>query len=146
MNESTRIKNAALNFLSRREHARDELALKLKRHTSDESLIQQVIENLSQSDLQSDSRFAEMYVRSRYNRGYGVEKIRQELMQRKLPLEMIENALANYNENWLQLASFVRRKRFGATLPKTAIERAKQSRFLFYRGFSSEIIKACFDG
>src|SRR5437870_2033980 len=102
MDEFTRIKNAAINFLSRREHTRYELTYKLKRYTVDETVIHQVLENLSQNDLQSDIRFAAMYIRSRCSHGYGAERIRQELIQRKLNSEIIENAFASYGEDWLQ--------------------------------------------
>jgi regulatory protein len=44
----------------------------------------------------------------------------------------------------VQLAREVRRRKFGATAPRSLGERAKQARFLQYRGFDAEQLRAAF--
>ena len=44
----------------------------------------------------------------------------------------------------MQLAGEVRRRKFGAAAPRSLGERAKQARFLQYRGFDAEQIRAAF--
>ena len=46
--------------------------------------------------------------------------------------------------DWLQLARDVRRRKFGAAVPRSLGERAKQARFLQYRGFDAEQLRAAF--
>jgi regulatory protein len=64
-------------------------------------------------------------------------RLRQELMARGVADEYIEQALAESECNWQALAEQVRRKRFGGQMPKDFKEKAKQLRFLQYRGFSN---------
>jgi len=56
--------------------------------------------------------------------------------------EAIDAALAAAEVNWSESARATRRHRFGAAVPADLRERAKQARFLQYRGFSSEQIRA----
>jgi len=42
--------------------------------------------------------------------------------------------------DWLSLAEDVRIKKFGETIPGDYQKKAKQSRFLYSRGFGSELI------
>ena len=54
----------------------------------------------------------------------------------------IETALDAAAEDWVAVARETRRKRFGAAGPADFHERARQARFLQYRGFTSEQIRA----
>ena len=54
----------------------------------------------------------------------------------------IQQEIAGGEQDWNGIAAEVRRRKFGAELPKTAAERAKQARFLQYRGFNSDQIRA----
>jgi len=129
-----------MDFLSRREHSRFELARKLARKGFESTIIDAVLSQLQADNLLSDQRFAESFVHSRINRGYGPLRIRQELRQRGVSDDLSTEALEN-NEDWDELACHVREKRFGESLPKKPQERAKQSHFLYYRGFTSSQIK-----
>ena len=88
-------------------------------------------------NLQSDERFAESFVSARSGRGQGPVRIRMELEQRGVAGGLIENALDAAAVDWGELAADVRRKRFGAKFPSDFRERARQSRFLQYRGFEA---------
>jgi len=126
-----------MDFLSRREYSRFELAQKLTRKSFESIIIDAVLLQLQIENLLSDQRFVESFVHSRIHKGYGPLHIQQALRQRGITGELLEQALENNDENWTELACRVRQKRFGDVLPKNWQEKIKQSRFLRYRGFSS---------
>ena len=132
---------AAMRLLTRREHSRQELLQKLKFKGFDESLVEQITEDLQREGLLSDVRFAESYTRSRRSSGHGPIRIRQELLQRGVSEENIAAVVIEDDPEWLDSACKVREKRFGEVLPKSAADRAKQQRFLQYRGFNHQQLK-----
>lgn len=101
--------------------------------------IEEVLEQLVAENLLSDERYTESYIRSRSGRGYGPERIRQELRQRGADSGLLENALSTLEVDWVALAREVRFKKFGGEPPVDFSNKAKQVRFLIYRGFGSEI-------
>lgn len=100
---------------------------------------------LIQEGLLSDQRFAEVYARGRFERGYGPLRIRAELRERGVGSDLAEQMLAGLSRSWVESAGRQRSKRFGCHLPSGYRERAKQKRFLQQRGFSSDQIQAVFD-
>lgn len=129
---------AAIRLLSRREHSSKELKRKLLERDFDSLTIDNTLISLQDENLQSDDRFAEIYVRSKAQKGIGPERLRRELREHEIDDEMINCYL--HDQQWRQLAIEVRQKRFGNVLPESFEERAKQMRFLQYRGFSTEQI------
>ncbi len=97
---------------------------------------------LTREGLISDGRFAEFFVRSRVEKGYGPLRIRHELRQRGIAEDLIAESLAVYAAEWSSRAANVRRKQFGAALPEEIKDRVRQSRFLQYRGFTSDQVRA----
>ena len=147
----------AMNLLARREHLRGELAQKLKQKLarSGESApdperaaeeIEAVLDQLAAENLQSDQRYAESYVRSRSSKGYGPDRIRQELREKGVDGDLQRSALESLELDWVSLAREVRLKKFGSELPRDFKERARQLRFLNYRGFGSEFASAALEG
>lgn len=135
----------AVSYLARREHSALELRRKLDKSGFDTADIELVLTQLQQADLQSDERFAESYVRSRINRGYGKTRIRMELQERGVADELIRDSLQQAEIDWFALAAEVRSKRFGEQNPEDFKSRAKQQRFLQYRGFSHDEITESFN-
>lgn len=135
----------ALRALTRREHTEQELRRKLCRYAEDD-LVLQVVRSLREQNLQSDERFASAYIRYRSERGYGPIRIEAELRERGVAAEIISVSLAEVIIDWFALTDKVRRKRFGVDLPNDYSQRAKQMRFLQYRGFDGEQIKAAVMG
>ena len=76
----------------------------------------------------------------RANAGYGPLRIREELNQRGLPRGDIEQALRDSGFDWNEQLRDVWQRKFAGTLPKEPKERAKQGRFLSYRGYPPEMI------
>jgi len=136
-----RIRQAALNYLARREHAPQELQFKLAQKGFAEADIQPVLRQLEAENLLSVTRFTESFVRSRLNRGHGPYKIAQELRQRGISEAEWQNYINVLGFDWIQQAIAVRQQRFGESLPQTPQDTLKQSRFLQSRGFSGEQIK-----
>ena len=107
-------------------------------------MIDDVVCELRQQNLQSDSRFAESYVESRIGKGDGPLKIRYQLKERGIDPGTISDVLAGFETQWQERAALARVKRFGAEEPSDFRDKAKQSRFLERRGFSAEQIRALF--
>lgn len=128
-----------MHLLSLREHSRWELERKLLRRF-EPVLVQQVLDNLEQQGLQSDARFAEQYVYSRSNKGYGPLSIRAELAKRGIAERLIANWLDDADLDWQTLMLRVAAKKFGYQLPADRKELARRGRFLTSRGFPSWMI------
>ncbi len=136
------VRLAAMNLLARREHARAELRDKLiKRFGSDGDLltkIDQALTRLAEQGLQCDERFTEAFITSRERQGKGPLRIGQELRQKGVSDTLVSTYLNEAEERWWSLAREVRLKRFGDTPIDSPKEKARQARFLQYRGFSHE--------
>ena len=137
----------AMNLLARREHLREELKIKLiKRFGAHvQAEVEEILENLETENLLSDERFVESYLRQRGNKGYGPDRIRQELRQKGAPSELISIAFEATEQDWVALAREVRCKKFGPQGPGDFKEKSKQIRFLMYRGFSGEYASLCLE-
>ncbi|WP_236250612.1 regulatory protein RecX [Microbulbifer sp. ALW1] len=142
--------NAAIDLLSRREHSCQELRRKLSaKHP--EANFDEVLSRLQALNYQSDQRFAEVFCRSRVQRGQGPLRIRRELQQRGVHGDLIASALEQVETDWFALAAEVLQRKFrGAINPalprdQQFKERAKRQRYLAYRGFSSDAIAWAID-
>jgi len=103
--------------------------------------IEQQITLLTEEGLQSDERFAGSYLRTRIQRGNGLQRIRMELRERGVSDQHIQQALSTEADvDWFELALEVKQKRFGVGSTRDLKERAKRVRFLQYRGFSRDEI------
>ena len=137
------LRERALTLLTRREHARAELARKLAPHAESSEELDRLLDELAARKLLSDSRYAEMRVTVRAGR-YGNQRLRQELASAGVDDDTISAALEQTDDE-LSRAQSVWRKKFG-TPATDAAERAKQMRFLAQRGFSMEIIRRVLRG
>lgn len=140
------IEAAAVRLLARREHSTEELKRKLLSKGHDAAQVGAVVEKLLAKRLVSDERFAAGMVRHRAQRGQGPVRIRAELREQGVTDAMIEQEFETADVDWNQLAAEVRRRKFGATPPGDFRLRAKQARFLQYRGFSADQISAALGG
>ncbi|QHJ13629.1 Regulatory protein RecX [Paraglaciecola mesophila] len=141
-NDSKNIKYSITKYLSMREHSCHELLKKLLAKGYERALCEHRISQFSQADIQSDLRYAEMIVRSRVSKGKGEQLIRNELSQHAIEPELIELAITEQNVDWDALALEVSQKKFGNKPAKDWHEQQKRNRFLLYRGFSHEQIRA----
>jgi regulatory protein len=135
------VEASCMGYLARREHSQLELTQKLSRKGFPMDIVSLVIADLSERGLQSDSRYAEIYVRSRLSRGYGPVRIRQELRQRGIDPRLLADLQPADADDNLQKTHD---RKFGAFPPENLEERAERERFLLRRGFSGDQIRRFF--
>ncbi|MBG5949251.1 regulatory protein RecX [Proteus sp. G2618] len=142
----------AIFMLSRRDYSTNELQRRIERRiretekdspTAPECL-PQVIERLLESQYLDDNRTIYSFFRSYLNKSYGPLRIRQELRLKGFPSEIIERVLEETDTDWYALCQNLKEKKFGTAKPKDFKERAKQIRYLQYRGFTSDYINSLF--
>ncbi len=131
-------RETAMNLLAVREHSTQELRNKLLARGFADEEIASALQTLSLDGLLSDERFVESFIHFRMQRGSGPVKIRAELRQRGVRDALIRDYLDERDAVWMEQAEKVRRKKFGPQIPADYRERARQARFLQYRGFTSE--------
>ncbi|WP_110648068.1 regulatory protein RecX [Salinicola peritrichatus] len=133
-------RDLAIQLLARREYSRAELIQRLGAKGVEPAAIDATLKALAEEGLQSDARFAEVFVRSRIALGHGPLKIRVELGQRGIADSLMTPAFEAEAPDWRKLACLALAKRFdgpGAT-PR---ERAKRERFLAGRGFEFDQVR-----
>lgn len=135
------IRSAALTLLARRDWLTGELHAKLLAAGCDPQAATAVIAELVEERLLNDARYTERYVASRAERGQGPVRIGVELASLGAARELIDAALES-GPDWRAVAAAARRRKFGAQPPDSWAEKARQARFLQYRGFSADHIRA----
>jgi regulatory protein len=139
----------AVALLARRDYSTAELRRKLKDRGYLEGAIEPVLIDLEETRKLDDQRYGNNVVAYRARRGQGPARIRNELRRSGLGDEQIEAAVAGTGEegpDFIALAREARRRKFGSELPTDWKERARQARFLQYRGFSTDHIRAVLEG
>ena len=131
----------AMDYLSRREYGFYELVEKVVLYGFLEETALFAVEKLASEGLQDDKRYVESFVQSRINQGKGPLRIQQELQHRKVSDNLINDAINETTENWFKLAEKVRLKKFGSKIPLDFQKKAKEMKFLKYRGFESDHIQ-----
>lgn len=141
------VRNTALNLLARREHSALELSNKLKKRGFSGSEIDSIIDKLIQENLLSDRRFAEAYIHARSSKGFGPLRIESELKERGVKESIINELLDINDDTWLEVLENLYHRKYlhksqqaGELAPVDYKDKAKQIRFLQYRGFSLEKI------
>jgi regulatory protein len=137
----------AVALLARRDYSTRELRQKLKDRGYLEDAIDSVLIELEETRKLDDQRYGANVVAYRARRGQGPARIRGELRRSGLKDDQIEVAVKTGEDapDFVALAREARRRRFGAELPKDWKEKAKQARFLQYRGFSTDHIRAALE-
>ena len=136
----------AMDYLARREYGQAELKKKLAGAGFLRDAVERAVDQLTADGLQDDRRFAENFVQSRVNQGKGPIRMQSELSQRGLSASLINEVIEDAGIDWRDLARDVRHKKFGAGLPETFKDKARQMRFLQYRGFGSDEVQAAVGG
>ena len=136
------LRGVALDLLSRREHTRRELGGKLKAKGFLSTEIDALLDRLEKEGLQSDARYTESYVHSRRRRGFGPLKIKLELQDRGVSVDLVDTFIDADHQVWLATARREYTKKFGNRAADESMqEKAKRVRFLQLRGFTGDIIR-----
>ena len=137
------IKNAAIAYLVRREHAKYELKQKLlPKFKDDAALIDQVLAELEADGLQSDVRYCEAFVQHRVNQGYGPCRIKAELHRHHISDELIDATITSFAIDWHEVISLRFMKHFAQIDIKNPKDKARVMRYFSARGFSFADIRA----
>jgi regulatory protein len=140
---------AAVAILARRDFSTADLRRKLKERGFVDSAIDAALGDLKGSNILNDDRYGENVVAYRSRRGLGPARIRQELKQSGLASDVIQTTMEKAKDDgpdFVSLARAARARKFGPDLPKDWKERSRQARFLQYRGFSTDHIRAVLEG
>ena len=131
----------AVSLLARRDFASGELRQKLASQGYDATVAAAVVAELAEERLLDDARYSENYVAYHAGRGQGPLRIGADLRSLGVEATLVEAALGA-GPDWRELARTVRTRKFGAEPPEEWTEKTRQARFLQYRGFSSDHIRA----
>ena len=140
-NISSLIYNKALDILSRREHSKKELRLKLSKKFEDTEEIIEVIDRLESNNLLNDFRFAELYVSMRKRKGFGPNRISYELLNKGIK-DSVSNQIIIAENGWEDAALKVFNKKYKAGVSKDFKIKSKQKNFLQNRGFGFKEIES----
>jgi regulatory protein len=134
------LRAAAVALLARRDFASGALRDRLTTQGFEASAAAEMVTELQREGIVNDARYAQNYVAYHAGRGQGPLRMTADLRRKGVAEPLIEAALAE-GPDWVGLARQVRTARFGAP-PSNWMEKARQARFLQYRGFSSDHIRA----
>ena len=143
-----KLKNKAVDLLARREHAIHELRDKLLRNLDEDEqfIVDDVIEQMIEAGYLCEQRYADMLLRSRVMKGYGAARVRQELAMQKVDSEAVMLAFERDDTDWFELAKHTRQRKFGDWDRAFDLkQKAKQQRYLYSRGFSSDQVNYAFE-
>jgi len=137
----------AVSLLSRRDYSTKELKKKLAERGYAEHACEVIVDDLESMGKINDERYGQNQVAFRARRGHGPVRIRAALKTSGLSRGAIDDAVKGEEApDFAALARTVRARKFGPEIPKDRKERARQARFLQYRGFSTDHIRAVLEG
>ncbi len=137
--EKDNLRERAIALLARREHSQHELRQKLLNKGYPSVEIETVLASLTKEGLQSDERYAEIYVRHRVGMGFGPRRITAELHQRGIAETLIRQYLCQDEAFWWSALSSVCQRKYHT---KHNQDFNKQARFLMQRGFLPQQVYA----
>ncbi len=138
---AVRARASALRLLTRREHSRHELRRKLEQRRFDTQLVEALLDELESERLLSDTRYAELLVSNRAERGYGPLRIRMELGERGVAREIVEQTLADAEVDWDACLRDIYVRKYGESQAHSFELWASRAQFLRGRGFSADRIR-----
>ena len=125
-----------------REHSKSELFIKLSKKNFDKENILSCINEFSEKDLQSDLRYAESFIRSKFNAHKGPSFITASLKANGVDAKIIDDVLRNYSsEDWDTIAKNALEKKSINKSLEPSVCKTKQKLFLSNRGFSYKTIE-----
>lgn len=133
-----KLRATAFALLAKREYSKRDLQQKLVELGANTDDAEVLVDELAEQNYQSDERMAGIVVRSQIKQGRGLVRVKQALKKYHLDESLAEDSLQEVD--WLQQAYQLKVRKFGTDISKDPKIKAKQIRFLQYRGFSFDII------
>lgn len=138
--KGSRLRSYAYAVLTRREYSKAEFTEKLLEYALHPEEVFALVEEFSEKNYQSDERVAQIVLSSQASRGKGPNRIRQTLQQKKIDSTHVEQDIQEVD--WIAEAYKLKLKKFGEEIAVDPKQKAKQIRFLQYRGFDmGDILK-----
>ena len=138
---------AAVALLARRDFSTSDIERRLTERGFTREAIAPALTELRSTNALNDARYGQNLVARRTRRGRGPVRIRNELREAGVAPELAEAAITGEDgPDFARLAREARARKFGPKVPKDWKEKARQARFLQYRGFSTDHIRAALDG
>lgn len=134
----TRLRSYAFAVLTRKEYSKADLIEKLMTYAQSREEVLILVDELSANNYQSDQRVAEMTVRSQVRRGKGPNRIKLALRAKQLDKALVQEDISEID--WYEQAYQLKVKKYGTEVSKDPKIKAKQIRFLQYRGFEMDAI------
>jgi len=147
--------SSAMRMLAIREHSKKQLSQKLLQKGFEGEIVSSCIDYLLENDWLSDIRFCNVFIRSKADKGLGLQRILSELAQQNISQSIVEQQLAIESIDWQLVCNRVLTKKL-FTSAKQSEDMSDESKrvklnikqykkienFLRYRGFSIEEIKS----
>ena len=134
----SRLRSYAFAVLTRREYSKADLIEKLGLYAMDRDEVLKLVDELAKENYQSDQRVAEIMLSSQKRKGKGPNRIKLALKSKKIDASLIQEELKE--TDWNEQAYQLKVKKYGAKVEKEPKLKAKQIRFLMYRGFEMDAI------
>ena len=134
----SRLRSYAFAVLTRKEYSKAELIEKLALYAQDLDEVIKLVEELAEQRYQSDQRVAETVLASQKRKGKGPARIQLALKNKKIDQDLIADEMQEID--WTEQAYQLKLKKYGPEVTKDPKLKAKQIRFLQYRGFDLDTI------
>ena len=134
----SRLRSYAFAVLTRKEYSKAELIEKLATWAMHREEVIILVEELSAQNYQSDQRVAEITLSSQKRKGKGPNRIKMALKTKKIDTALILEELKE--TDWVEQAYQLKVRKYGTEVATDPKLKAKQIRFLMYRGFEMEAI------
>ena len=133
-------KERALAMLDRRDYSRAELLKKLVEKGENETEAAAAVERLAELGFVDDARYAPIIVRHYAAKGYGPQRVRQELQRRGIPKDLWDEAMEQMPRQDDTVDRLLRSKL--KSEPPDRAELKKAQDFLLRKGYGWDEIKA----
>ncbi|MGK9368949.1 regulatory protein RecX [Melioribacter sp. Ez-97] len=139
------IKAAAYRLIGRRDHSSAELKRKLLKKGFDDSLIDELVKELSEKNYLNDFNFARKYSEEAVEKKKaGINKVRNELIKKGIGKEIIEDVLNDIDDNTMleNARDLLNKKMKTSAFIKTESRKKKQKLFSYLKskGYASDLI------
>ena len=138
-------KQAAVRYLSRRDHAEQELQQKLLVRGFEQEEVDEAVALCQDYNWLDDARFAERLLNNGIAKGWGLLRIRQEMAHKGIHEEVVSQLFEDDEFDWFEHAREVARRKYGDSPMDTDKEKARRLRFMQSRGFDFEQVKYALD-
>ncbi len=133
----------AERFCAYQERSRAEVEMKLRKLGATPEGIKKTLESLAEEGYINEERYAKLFASGKFRiKRWGKNKIRAELRMKKIPDNIISNALdAIDEEEYLKtIHHLIKKKAKEVKNPEQKIKNQKIFRFLLSKGFESHLV------